>query len=118
MFELTPSQFLSQNEIDAAKSVRFEYFNAQEQPKLIWPATFSLVRAYVDQLGRNNGLPASRLTSVSRSIDHAEQLLGQDRQSALDGLSLEMAREATASSDEAKVKMLAVALRDLARAPR
>ncbi|HEX8374317.1 MAG TPA: hypothetical protein VF606_03975, partial [Geminicoccaceae bacterium] len=36
IFELTPSPMLSQNEIDAAKSVKFEYFNAQEQPKLVW----------------------------------------------------------------------------------
>ena len=42
LFELTPSAYLSQNEIDAAKSVRFDHFNAQEQPQLVWPATFAL----------------------------------------------------------------------------
>ena len=37
IFELTPSAFISQNEIDAAKTVRFDYFNAQGQQKFVWP---------------------------------------------------------------------------------
>ena len=38
IFELTPSEFLTQNEIDAAKSVRLDEFNAQSQPRFEWPA--------------------------------------------------------------------------------
>ncbi|MBA3555992.1 MAG: hypothetical protein H0W29_14690, partial [Gemmatimonadales bacterium] len=53
IFELTPSGFISENEIDAAKSVRLDYYNAQGQPKLVWAATFSLARAYLDQLDRS-----------------------------------------------------------------
>ncbi len=56
ILELTPSGFISQNEIDAAKSVRLEYLNTQGQPKLVWPATFALARAYLDQLERSQGL--------------------------------------------------------------
>jgi hypothetical protein len=33
---LTPSTFISQNEIDAAKTVRMEYQNTQGQPKFVW----------------------------------------------------------------------------------
>jgi hypothetical protein len=55
IFELVPSQYLTQNEIDAAKTVRFEYLNAQGQPKLEWPATPALARAYADQLERSGG---------------------------------------------------------------
>src|SRR4029077_10958260 len=62
--ELTPSAFISQNEIDAAKSVHFDYFNAQGQPKFVWPATFALVRAYVDQLERSKGLGTTKITAV------------------------------------------------------
>ncbi len=40
IFELTPSAFISQNEIDAAKSVQVDYLNTQGQPKFVWPATF------------------------------------------------------------------------------
>src|SRR5436190_615895 len=32
LFELRPSAYLSQNEIDAAKSVHFDYLNVQDQP--------------------------------------------------------------------------------------
>jgi hypothetical protein len=118
LFELTPSAFLSQNEIDAAKSVRFEYFNAQEQPKLVWPATFALARSYVDQLGRNNGLASARLAIVSRDLDRAEKLIGTERRSVLEEMSVELGRNAQTAPDGAKVRLLAGAVRDLASAPR
>ena len=59
IFELTPSALLSQNEIDAAKTVQLDYLNAQGQPKFVWPPSFALARAYVDQLERSRGLSAS-----------------------------------------------------------
>ena len=46
----TPSALLTQNEIDAAKLVHFDDLNAQDQPKLVWPASFVVARAYLDQL--------------------------------------------------------------------
>ncbi len=55
IFELTPSTYLSQNEIDAARSVRLDHFNAQGQQRFVWPATFALARAYLDQLERSRG---------------------------------------------------------------
>jgi hypothetical protein len=116
LFELTPSAFLSQNEIDAAKSVHFDYFNAQEQPKLVWPPTFALARSYVDQLGRNNGLASSRLTTVSRDLDRAEKLLGAERKSVLEEMSSELGRQAQTAPDGAKVRLLSAAVRDLAAA--
>ena len=42
IFELTPSPAISQNEIDAAKSVHMEFLNVQDQPKFVWPASFAL----------------------------------------------------------------------------
>ncbi|MEO7962910.1 MAG: hypothetical protein ABIT38_03275, partial [Gemmatimonadaceae bacterium] len=35
--ELTPSEYISQNEIDAAKTVKLAFLNAQGQPKMVWP---------------------------------------------------------------------------------
>ena len=58
IFELTPSGFISRNEIDAAKTVHLDYLNTQGQPKLVWPPSFALARAYVDQLERSQGLEA------------------------------------------------------------
>ena len=60
IFELTASAAISQNEIDAAKSIHMDFLNVQDQPKLIWPATFALSRAYTDQLERWKGLALIR----------------------------------------------------------
>src|SRR6516164_6946109 len=38
VFELTPTPFLTQNEIDAAKAVRVSELNVQNQRKIEWPA--------------------------------------------------------------------------------
>src|SRR5580765_8208525 len=61
VFELEPSGLISANEIAAAKLVHLDYFNAQDQPRMTWPATFVVARAYVDQLERSSGLPALRV---------------------------------------------------------
>ena len=37
IFELTPSKFLTQKEIDAAKSVKVTELNVQNQQKIVWP---------------------------------------------------------------------------------
>ena len=44
---------MTENEIAAANTVQWEYLNAQGQPKIYWPATFHLAKAYVDQLDRD-----------------------------------------------------------------
>src|SRR5439155_566604 len=49
VFRLKPSEFLTQNEIDAATLVRTEELNTQEQTKVVWPATSVVALAYVDQ---------------------------------------------------------------------
>jgi hypothetical protein len=64
VFRLTPSEFLSQNEIDAATQVRVPTFNAQQQPKVTWPATIVVARAYLDQLTRSNAVPAARAAGL------------------------------------------------------
>jgi hypothetical protein len=116
IFELTPSAHISQNEIDAAKSVKLEYLNAQGQPQFVWPATFSLARAYLDQLERSRGLPAERIAAVRRSLADAERSSGASRGRSLTALALELDGEAMRSSEAMKVRKLAGAVRDLATA--
>ncbi|MGC1129469.1 MAG: hypothetical protein WA875_07910, partial [Candidatus Acidiferrales bacterium] len=53
VFELTPTKFLTQNEIDAAKTVRVAELNVQNQQKIEWPAQLVVAKAYVDQLERS-----------------------------------------------------------------
>jgi hypothetical protein len=116
IFELTPSAHLTQNEIDAAKSVRLEYLNAQGQPLFEWPATFALARAYVDQLERSRGLTTDRIAAVRSSLAAAERASGGARGRALTALALEIDGNASSSSDAGKVRMLAGAVRNLATA--
>ncbi len=111
IFELTPSAYLSQNEIDAANTVKLEYLNSQGQPKFEWPATFSLARAYVDQLERSNGLPAARIASVRQELTVAERASGGARRDALSGLARALASETDSARDPAKVRMLVGTLR-------
>jgi hypothetical protein len=114
IFQLTPSELLSQNEIDAARTVHLDYLNTQGQPKYVWPASFSLARAYVDQLERSKGLSAERIASVRKTLDNAEKAQGAKRSAALKGLASQLEREASGSSDSAKVEKLAGAVKDLA----
>jgi hypothetical protein len=115
IFELVPSEFISQNEIDAAKTVRFDYLNAQGQTKLVWPPSFALARAYVDQLERSKGLSATRLTALRQALSSAEGASGAQRTSALASLATRIDGDVAGSSDGAKVRMLAEAVRALGR---
>ena len=117
IFELAPSGFISQNEIDAAKSVHFDYFNTQGQPKFVWPASFALARAYLDQLARSNGLGAGRISAVRQALAGAERTKGAERKTALGQLATQLDGDANGSSDAGKVRTLAGAVRDLAAAP-
>jgi hypothetical protein len=116
IFRLKPSAHLSQNEIDAAMLVRMDYFNAQDQGKLKWPPHFSVARALVDQLVRNNGVAPSVSRRISASLRRAEQARGAARRSQLTTLAAQLDRDAARAADAAKVRMLAGAVRDLARA--
>ena len=118
IFELQPSGFLTQNEIDAANTVRLEQLNAQEQPKFVWPPSFPLARAYADQLERSRGLGADRLGAVRSALSAAEGQSGAARRDALMALATQLDADARGSSDQVKARMLATAVRDLANAQR
>ncbi len=114
IFELTPSGYVTQNEIDAAKTVKLDYLNTQGQPQFVWPASFALARAYVDQLERSNGLSGSRIAAVRSSLTAAEANAGS-RAGTLSQLASQLDADTASSSDAAKVRKLAQAVRDLAK---
>jgi hypothetical protein len=118
IFALKPSAWISQNEIDAAKSVHFDEFNAQDQPKLVWPASFAVVRSYLDQLVRDSGLPADRIASVTEDLKSAEQTSGASRGEALTKIAAQLDQDAQTAPDGERVRWMASAARDLARASR
>ncbi|MBL0940374.1 MAG: hypothetical protein IBJ03_15875 [Gemmatimonadaceae bacterium] len=114
ILELTPSPQLSANEIAAAKLVRYEQFNPQSQPKYVWPAAFVVVRSYLDQLVRNQGLAADRTTAIDQALDVAEMKTGLARGQALTALALQVDKDAVGAKDSARVKTMAAEIRRLA----
>jgi hypothetical protein len=118
ILELQPSGFLSQNEIDAAKLIHFDYLNAQDQQKLVWPASFVVARAYLDQLARSNGLAPDKVSAARNALSRAEQWSGQRRRDALTRLATQLHGDAQGAADQAKAQTLAAAVTDLANAQR
>jgi hypothetical protein len=115
IFELKPSRYLSQNEIDAAKLVRFEEFNPQSQPKIVWPAAFPVVRSYLDQLVRGGGLARSRTSAIAIDLNNAQLATGTDRSNLLNALALQIDTDAQTAADAPRVRWMAAAVRDLAK---
>ena len=72
VFELTATDHLTQNEIDAAKTVRVSELNVQNQQKFEFPRKLVVAKAYVDQLERSQALPADRIASLREAIQKAE----------------------------------------------
>jgi hypothetical protein len=112
VFELTPSEHVTQNEIDAAKTVKFDHFNAQGQPKLVWPPSFPLAKAYVDQMERNKCVGSNRIASLRQGIATAESAQGPARRDALLTVASQLDNER--SSCAPKVAKLAQTARSLA----
>ena len=114
IFKLKPSGFLSQNEIDAANTVVLEELNAQGQPQYVWPASFSLARAYLDQLERDGGLSMERINAARNELRNAESASGNARNQALRALATRLASEVPGAADQEKVRLLAGAVTALA----
>jgi hypothetical protein len=72
IFELTPTQYLTQNEIDAAKAVRVAELNVQNQQRIEWPRQLVVAKAYVDQLERSQALPSDQIAALRQAIQSAE----------------------------------------------
>jgi hypothetical protein len=111
--ELVPSEHLTQNEIDAAKTVRWNQLNAQGQPQIVWPPSFSLAKAYLDQLERKKCLSSSRISEVRRTLSNAERASGAARTNALSTLATQLQADAAGSCDKPKLEMLRKAVMDL-----
>ncbi len=111
IFQLTPSEFLTQNEIDAAKLVRFQEFNSQNQPRYVWPPSFVVAKAYLDQLDRAKTIDGARSKTLRAALDQ-----GDKRQKAtydeLERMAAELTRDAAAPNapDATRYKALADAI--------
>jgi hypothetical protein len=116
IYELTPTDQLSANELAAAKLIHMDQYNPQSQPHIVWPAAFPVVRSYRDQLQRDNGLSADRLTAISKALDAAEKQTGAARKASLTKLAAQVAGDEKGASDAKRVHAMADAIKALAAA--
>jgi hypothetical protein len=117
VFELTPTKFLTQNEIDAAKTVYVAELNVQNQQKLEWPAKLVVAKAYVDQLERSQGLPADQLAALRSAIQSAESShMNKGKVAKLKSMAPSLEKNAATAKSPADAKRLQ-ALADLLKHP-
>jgi hypothetical protein len=96
VFRLVPSKFLTQNEIDAANLVQLGELNVQNQQKITWPSQLVVARAYLDQLGRSQGLPTKRIADLNKAIARAQAShLGKKDVAKLHGMAASVETEAS-----------------------
>jgi hypothetical protein len=88
--------------------------NAQEQPQFIYPASFPLSRAYLDQLERSKGFPAARISALRAEISQAEAAQGASRVTLLNRISGSLATDVNNSSDRDKATLFLNSVKDLA----
>jgi hypothetical protein len=72
ILKLKASPYLTQNEIDASNTVVLDYLNVQGQPMYKWPVTYSLAKAYVDQLDRDPAVSEGMIQQLREGIYTAE----------------------------------------------
>jgi hypothetical protein len=115
VFELTPSPYLSQNEIDAAKSVRVPELNVQNQQRIEWPSGLIVAKAYLDQLSRSQALPAKQIASLQKAIKSAESShMKKSKVAKLQGMASSVEQSAASAktpTDSARLHALAEILK-------
>ena len=116
IYELVPSGLITENELAAAKTVKADYLNVQDQRRFVWPPSFALARAYLDQLARSNGLAADAIASARMTLAGAEKRSGAQRKADLAKLATDLNAAAGSAGDQAKVRALSTAVSDLANA--
>jgi hypothetical protein len=111
VFQLTPTKFLTQNEIDAAKAVQVTELNVQNQQKVEWPAQLVVANAYLDQLARSQALPPKQIATLKKAIKGAEKShLSQEKVAKLKGMTDSLEQSSAASKSPAdSTRMLALA---------
>ena len=119
IFRLTPSEFLTQNEIDAASQVHSTEFNAQDQQRITWAPTSVVARAYLDQLARTKSISSTRASAVKTALERADRIKrasDKNAATAMEGLTAVAAQvETDAASatgpDAARLHSLAATLK-------
>jgi hypothetical protein len=117
VFKLTPSEHLSQSEIDAASLVTVDELNPQLQYRWKWPSNATVARAYLDQLTRSKAIEPARAVEVTGALDAADRTppapAAIDR---LDSLAAQLEQDAAKADarDGARLRSIAGIMKDRA----
>ncbi|HEX6125978.1 MAG TPA: hypothetical protein VFZ23_11455 [Pyrinomonadaceae bacterium] len=111
ILELTPTENLTQNEIDAAKTVQVAELNVQNQQKIVWPRKLVVAKAYIDQLERSGGLSSAEIASLRAAINKAEASRKDMKKLKSLASSLRKNGGAKNAADSARIAALAEILR-------
>jgi len=109
VFDLLPSEHLTENEIAAAKMAeQGETVNPQQQFPVTWPAHPVVARAYIDQLARDLAMPADMMSRISAALDQAGPLVDNSGRDAAVARSLRaLAEEIRVSGADQTAKRMA-----------
>ncbi len=112
MLALEPSEYLTVNEIAAAKVADYGgAFNPQQQFPVSWPVEPVVARAYLDQLERSNALPELLVADLRAVLDRAvSPSSGDDVADKLESLADKVKSGSGASIEEKRRAALAETL--------
>ncbi len=81
VIELLPSDYLSKNELAAARTANMgDTFNPQQQMQVTWPDSIVVAKAYIDQLNRDDSLAKNLSQEMVEVIQAIQPYLDSSKQ--------------------------------------
>ena len=119
VLRLKSSEYLTENELDAANELQEKVFNAQDQPKVVWPASSSVALVYLDQLTRDKAIQPERAAAVKEAVEQADKRK-KEAAAQLDTVAGQLESDAgsTSGRDAARLQSLAATLKGRAASVR
>jgi hypothetical protein len=112
VFELTPTEFLTQNEIDAAKLIQVAELNVQNQERFTHPRKLVVAKAYLDQLERSKALSSSEISTLRQAIQTAETSQNASKLKSFVKSLEKQSKVANNATDSMRMKYLAEILKN------
>jgi hypothetical protein len=115
VMELQVSEFLTENELAAAKLANMgNTFNPQQQFQVTWPANPVVALAYIDQLERDGGLAQSTIDAARSLLNELESIMSNGGKSAkLSFLLAAIVRDIKPTKDDVNTQKRIMGLRDV-----
>jgi len=114
VFELVPSEHLSEAELEAAKLAVLDEFNAQMQPRFSWPAALPVATAYLEQLEREGCILHARAEQVRSVLGGSTSAARLNEVASALEADVQAIRTAQLGGNADKLESLAETLRGLA----